>query len=328
LITSVAQNVGIRSAEEILDGFEQHLRVKMGKEITQENVAEGIDRFINLTFAEMAASIFAGVKKIRDTLVSQEDVAALGEALRPILDYIDLPLVRRFAALEKESLYTRQEVLDIQAQQIRELIEGFDGSLYMTQQLSTAITDRYTLELQYLAAIRQAAEQINQTAQNARDTITLGGLDDRGRYDFYRNRYDEEIEKIKTATTPEQVTQATDRAISALLAAFNTLPESMQNLLRPQFLQSITDTETLADARLAELESTLTQSSADLQTAVASLVVGQEQVRAQTEALRDSTDNMRVATTEMRGATDNLRQSIVNNSRQTTVTVNNQSELA
>ena len=178
-ITDAAGNLGVDTAEELMANFEAHFSKSMGKEISEQNIAEGLDTFVGATLAQALSHMFAGVRHAYSLVdESLQDIGRLGNALLPIVDYAGTSLEEAYAEFAEESGRSFTEQIQAVDQEMAKLAETFDYSIGEMETLRAMVEERYELEIAALAEIEGIINGFGQTVDDRVRNATLRGLND------------------------------------------------------------------------------------------------------------------------------------------------------
>lgn len=121
------------------------------------------------------------------------------------------------------------------------------AAMQQVNQLGQQIWDNMISHLQRIDAIQR---NIAQTAQSMRDQITLTGLDDQGKMDFYFQHLGDIREQMSVATDPEEVQSLYQQAMQYIQSALALDPDNKD--LKDKLMGIIGDMEGVAGEQLGE----------------------------------------------------------------------------
>jgi len=159
-------------------------------------------------------------------------------------------------------------------------LAAYDGSTDSMDALQEAIDSRYAAELALIKGIEDAINSIDTTVSTAIENITVGNLDDEGKYNYHSaiaNRTAEEIRQGKY-TSPEEISKAVSTAISAASTAYGLLDEAGKKQNEAGYISFIQGLEIDSKALLNAQADAVKDSTASLATSVVD-VVGLENIR-------------------------------------------------
>jgi len=170
--------------------------------------------------------------KLGDALARGNDLAELfGGTLGTALE--NLSNVADDFALSQQSL---SEQLNTNRLSINELTASWDDTLQSEQRLIDLVQQRYDLEFQMLQRVAAAIEQINNTIDNAIQSIQLSQLDEGGQFDFLTDKADFLASTIQFQTDPDAIARIVDEITNLTTAAFNLLDDAGQTSVADQFI--------------------------------------------------------------------------------------------
>jgi len=102
-------------------------------------------------------------------------------------------------------------------------------------------------------AIEEMRQSIHDQVEDTRQGFMLDTMSDPQKVMYWSTVFDQAIQGLATATTPEQVNDLVQKALQAAQAIWNTFDDEQKKKFLPEFLQMLKDLQTAADNRLAQL---------------------------------------------------------------------------
>lgn len=131
-----------------------------------------------------------------------------------------------------------------------EQLREFDGSAESVMRLNNSLLTLQQIQQQISAEVAAARASIGGTVGGAIDQVTLAGLDEQGRYNFFRQRSEADRNRIMTLTDPQQIAQAVESATRNAMQAFALLTPEQQRELGDEFIAYLEGLSEIGDERL------------------------------------------------------------------------------
>ena len=197
------------------------------------------------------------------------------------------------------------EQLSASAGWINDIVGAMDYSVHMHEELLRAVQERYQLEVQYLTQIKAISAEISAVFGATAETISTAFFTPQQSYDYYKTNANTAVEQLATATTPEQIQAIIATINAATQQAWQTLGQDTAEAKAKQaeFLTFLTDTETLAQEKLATMEAAAQEENAAIRSTVvdsmASVALSVDNLARATAALTTAANAMGQAAAAM-----------------------------
>lgn len=229
---------------------------------TLKSYGEDPDKALGLLFDEIVAGTTGLEQHVQDLLLAfngaASGMAQFASSLLIINEYIATdPLTEFTEQVEAASRSLYQQLQDSRTS-VLSLADAFDGSLDTAQQLATATTRQYQLELQLVAQIQQALAQTQTMFGGSIEQIKLSVMDESEKYDYYRAKTDELLTQLYAATDPASIAQLAEGINAATMSAYSLLSPEQQLLHSNEFVDYLTAADEATTERLTAAQDAVT----------------------------------------------------------------------
>lgn len=177
-------------------------------------------------------------------------------------------------ALASQSL---AEQMQNNTSSIRDLIVGYDGSIASENEIATALSSRYNMELAFIEQIRSASLSIDAMISNSIDNILFSQMTDEERYATLKERADALAASIDEISDPAELEAAIAEINRLQAEAFGILDEGQQSELAGEFVEFLEEVNRQAQEQLEGIELNIANDSDSIVTRLQEMLIASQE---------------------------------------------------
>lgn len=153
----------------------------------------------------------------------------------------------------REGFYTLVQSIDLSTEAGRQLWKSLIDLAPVADSFYDSLEKMADEAQKAKEAIEEMRQSIHGQVADAKRGFMLDTMSDPEKVMYWSTVFDQSMQGLATATTPEQVNTLVQQGIQAAQAIWNTLDDDEKKKFLPQFLKMMDDLQTAADNRLTQL---------------------------------------------------------------------------
>lgn len=246
-------------------GTDAEAMQQLGIEVLKSRYGAVFDE-LNPRFAEMIKGFEGTAEELAKMI---EGMVAFYETMQAITSSDALTAA---ASIVEDAEHAFSAALRNNASAFESAMEGFDAGTVTLEQLTQATASYYTAQVQLLAQLRVAANEIGAMFGDTIRSIEIAALDSQGKYNYLQAEADRLQQQLLSSTDIGEIQRLAQRINADINEAFGLLSPEDQARMAAAFIERINATNAAVQAHIQDITDDVANATEDAMSKLTALM--------------------------------------------------------